>query len=546
MRRRLAHWFARPAAKAADAAPDAAAPIAAASGAASSGAELEAALAARPDDASLNYRVGLAHLEQGDAVGALDYFHLALHYAPELFPACAARVRALERAGRSAEAAAAYREFLAANPGHAAASYALAHWHYERGDYDAAIALLTPLAATPSRERDACNLLGLILGREMGEFDRGERYLRRALALEPDWPVALANLGWILAEKGDYAQGFELLDAVLARHPQDHETRLIRSYMNLKRGAFGEGWRDFEARRQSRFALAQAEPRAPWDGAPIPGKSLLVTAEQGLGDQIMFASCFGEAIGRVGRCVIESDPRLVALFQRSFPAASVVARNSDSRADATAEAGAADYQIGMGSLPRLFRQRWADFPRHSGYVRAAPERVEYWRRRLAALGSGPKVGLSWRGGVSATRRHLRSLAPLDLLPLLRLPARFVSLQYGDCAADLELLQREHGTVLPHWPDALEDYDETAGLVGALDLVVSVCTAVIHLSGALGKPVWVLVPRIAEWRYLDSGSELPWYPSAVLFRQAGHGNWDQPLAAVIRRFGEMFGPTTATK
>ena len=485
-----------------------------------------------PDDADLNYREGLRHLADGDAAAALDYFHLALHYAPDLFPACAALVRALLALGRSSEQAGAYREFLRANPGHSGAAYALAVCHHARGEYELALELLRPLAGRQPPHRDACNLLGLILGREFGQFEEGERLLRLALEPDPLWPVALSNLGWILLEKGNHAQGLKLLDAVLERDPDDCETRLMRSYMNLKRGEFEPGWRDYEARHHSRFALNRPCHFAQWEGTPISGKTLFISAEQGFGDQIMFASCFNEAIARAGRCIIECDPRLVALFRRSFPSAVIEPSAPPGESPAwTAHAPDVDWQIPMGSLPGFWRKRWEDFPRHAGYLRAAPERVCYWRARLDALGPGPKIGLSWRGGVPATRRHLRTLALEEFLPLLRLPARFVSLQYGNCADDLDRLRRDHGVILPHWQDAIEDYDETAALVGALDLVISVCTAVIHLAGALGKPVWILVPAVAEWRYLDRGQTLPWYPSARLFRQMESGRWQDVIERV---------------
>ncbi len=504
-------------------------------------AAIEIALSARPDDAELNYRVGLMHLDDGDAASALDYFHLALHYAPDWFPACAARAKALLALDRPSEEAAAYREFLRANPGHPGAAYALALWHHARSEHELALELLRPLVDRGPPNRDACNLLGLILGREFGQFEEGERLLRLALEPDPFWPVALSNLGWILLEKGDYARGLELLDAALARDPDDHETRLVRSYMNLKRGEFEQGWRDYEARHHSRFAMNPPYHFAPWDGTPIGGKTLLIYGEQGFGDQIMFASCFQEAIARAGRCVIECDSRLVALFRRSFPSALVAASApARERAAWTAQAQAVDCQIPMGSLPGFFRKRWEDFPRHAGYLRAAPERVAYWRARLDALGPGPKIGLSWRGGIPATRRHLRSLALEEFLPLLRLPAKFVSLQYGNCAEELDRLSREHGRILPHWQDALDDYDETAALVCALDLVVSVCTAVIHLAGALGKPVWILVPAVAEWRYLDRGQGLPWYPSARLFRQTQMGRWLDVIGQVTAQLEQLPG------
>jgi tetratricopeptide (TPR) repeat protein len=495
-------------------------------------AAIEQALAACPENADLNYRMGLLHLADGDALGALDYFHLALHYAPGLFHACAGRVKALLALGRPDEEGLAYREFLAANPGHPVATYSLAGWYHARGEYEEAADLLRPLAALTPPNREACNFLGLILGREFGRFEESERVLRRALLEDPLWPAGLCNLGWILLEKGDYQQGMKLLDAALEQDPHDNEVRLIRGYMNLKRGEFRQGWRDYAARHRSALAVERPYRFPEWDGAPIPGRRLLIYGEQGLGDQIMFASCFEEAMQRAGPCTIECNPKLVALFARSFPYARIQENvPSGAEPEWLAHEDPFDFQIPMGNLPGFLRHRWEDFPRHGGYLRVAPERVEYWRARLAELGPGPKIGISWRGGVKATRRHMRSLALPQLVPLLRQPARFVSLQYGECAEDLAALGRDHGIALPHWAAALEDYDETAALVAALDLSVSVCTAVIHLAGALGKPVWVLAPAVPEWRYLDRGERLPWYPSARVIRQSLPGHWQDVIGRV---------------
>ena len=504
-------------------------------------APIEAALSAAPDDADLNYQMGMMHLAESEAVEALDYFHLALHYAPDLFPACAALANALAKLRRPLEEAEAYRVFLSANPGHSDAAFALAAWHHARGEFEPALTLLRPLTARRPLLREACNLLGLILGRELGQFAEGERLLR--MALEPDqlWPVALSNLGWILLEKGDYTEGMTIVDSVLERFPDDHETRLVRSYMNLKHGRFEEGWRDFEARHHSRFAVSKSFNLEQWDGTPMRDKSLLISGEQGLGDQIMFASCFDQAIARMGSCVISCNSKLVGLFRRSFPGASVYSNAGEAGgASAGGPARALDREIPMGSLPRFFRNRREDFPHHSGYLRADPERIAYWRTKLDKLGPGPKIGLSWRGGIASTRRHLRTVTLEEFLPLMRQPARFVSLQYGDCAADLSAI-RQHGIVLPHWQEALDDYDETAALVCALDLVISVCTAVIHLAGALGRTVWVLVPTVAEWRYLDHGETLPWYPSARLFRQSDPLQWQETITRLAEELAQLREP-----
>jgi len=202
--------------------------------------------------------------------------------------------------------------------------------------------------------------------------------------------------------------------------------------------------------------------------------------------------------------------------------------------------GHPDYHVLAGSLPGLLRNRLEDFPRHEGYLVADPLRAERWRARLAELGPGPKIGLSWRGGTHLTRRSLRSLALHDLLPVLRtMGLRFISLQYGECAAELEGLRRETGIEVVHWPEAIDDYEETAALCASLDLTLSVCTSVIHLNGALGKPVWVMVPAVAEWRYGVQGDSMPWYPSVRLIRQASGGDWSDVFARVTRDLAERF-------
>jgi hypothetical protein len=166
-----------------------------------------------------------------------------------------------------------------------------------------------------------------------------------------------------------------------------------------------------------------------------------------------------------------------------------------------------------------------DFPQRSHYLVADSQRIDYWRDRLDALGPGLKVGISWRGGIARTGQSERSIALDQLLPSLSGPnVHFISLQYTDCQEELATLHRQCGIDMHHWQDALDDYDETAALVKALDLVVSVCTAVIHLSGALGQRVWIMAPLVPEWRYGLQGETMPWYPSARVFRQTQRGYW----------------------
>ncbi|MDH5536914.1 MAG: glycosyltransferase, partial [Betaproteobacteria bacterium] len=161
-----------------------------------------------------------------------------------------------------------------------------------------------------------------------------------------------------------------------------------------------------------------------------------------------------------------------------------------------------------------------------------PQRVAAWCERLDSLGPGLKVGISWRGGTHVSRSPLRSIPLSQWSPIFdAAPAQFVSLQYGNCAGELEEISARQRKRIVHWQEAIDDYDETAALVCALDVVVSVCTAVIHLGGALGRPVWIMVPSNPEWRYGSEGESMPWYPSVRLVRQAAFGEWPPVIAAV---------------
>jgi len=158
---------------------------------------------------------------------------------------------------------------------------------------------------------------------------------------------------------------------------------------------------------------------------------------------------------------------------------------------------------------------------------------------LSELGPGPYIGISWLGGARQTRRQLRSIPLAQWQPLLSNRAVFVSLQYGDCGDEIADFFAQNGIRIQHWADSLADYDETAAMVYALDMVISVCTAVVHLAGALGKPVWVLTPTTAEWRYLDRGERLPWYPSAKLFRQMEGESWQVVLQRAESELKSVF-------
>jgi hypothetical protein len=256
----------------------------------------------------------------------------------------------------------------------------------------------------------------------------------------------------------------------------------------------------------------------------------------------MFASCLPDVMHCAERCIVECSPKLEALFRRSFPAAHILSNAGNARAVDDPFCGQIDYQAPLGSLPRYFRRSIRDFPWHDGYLRADPARVACWKRRLDELGAGLKVGISWRGGVSSTRSSLRSLALEQLHPVLGCDgATFMSLQYDERGEEIAALREARGLQVYHWQEAIDNYDDTAALVCALDLVITVQTALAHLTGALGKTAWVMITAVPEWRYMQKGDTMPWYPSVRLIRQRTAGSWDtviDEIAMSLKRLIEQ--------
>ncbi len=466
---------------------------------------------------------------------------------------------------RAAEAAAQLEEVIARDAGHAAALALLGLAMHRQGRPGKSLRCLERSLQIDPTDVQALNNYALVL-RDAGRHDEAEEALRKVLARRPDDPGAANNLAVALADRGRHAEARALveplvaampemleprctlarilldqgdavqavahLDRAVADHPRSADARLARAVCRLALGDFAGGWDDYAFRTGTLETPARGFPLPEWDGDDPAAKSIMVYAEQGIGDEIMFAGCYAELIAEARGVTLECDPRLAPLWRRSFAGASVVADRSRGPHAWIADAGPIDVQVPAGSLPRRYRRSRAAFPRHGGYLAPDPEKLARYRARLDALGPGFRVGLAWRGGVAKTRRALRSIEPAQLRVLLeRSDTRFICLQHGPGEQDLAALAAIAGPRVHHWPDALADVDETAALLCALDHTVTVCNYLVHLGGALGRDVRVAVPASPEWRYLRAGADMPWYPSVRLFRQQDAVDWEPVLRRI---------------
>lgn len=368
----------------------------------------------------------------------------------------------------------------------------------------------------------------------------------RAVALSrgPQAAEHLANAGMVLAELGRHDEALAALDQALAADPGSATARYRRAHIHLLQGRFAEGWDDFEARWSARLFTDHASGRIG-PGLrerlllrPTPADfhgRVLAIAEQGIGDEVMFCSLIPDLLRVASDVTLVTEPRLVRLVANSFPGLDV---RPGSEIEAI-DPGAFEQVVALASLAHAFRPARDSFP-GAPYLRATPAATTHWQARLPRRDGRLRVGFSWRGGGERTRQAARSIPLEQFAPLTDHGAcQGFSLQYGDCRGEIEAFNaRCAKPLLSFPPQEIDDFDDLAGLVQSLDLVVTVQTALAHLCGAIGQRAFVLIPEQAEWRYGSTGAAMPWYGSVRLFRQAPGETWSDVIASVEAAMGEL--------
>lgn len=356
------------------------------------------------------------------------------------------------------------------------------------------------------------------------DLAEGERCLIKALSRDPNDAAALNNLAQLYVNTAQPEKAINCAEKAIRLDPSMPDARYNKGLAHLQLGQWKEGWEGYDynlgAHRKRKERIYGRIPR--WTG--VKGVSLIAYGEQGIGDEISFASCIPDLM-KENQVVIECDKRLEGLFKRSFGCPVYGTRFDDGISWPSKHP--VDCSVAMGSLPKYYRNADSDFP-GTPYLKADPQRRLQWRALLDSLGDKPKVGIAWTGGLKNTGTHRRSVSLNDLSPILRQDATFISLQYKDSPEIAE-----SGFDIHHWPHAMQtgDYDDTAALVAELDLVITVTQAAVHLAGGLGVPCWVLTPKAPMWRYGLKGDRMPWYGSVKLYRQKGE--WAHTIAEIAK-------------
>lgn len=474
-------------------------------------------LAAAPLHADTLHMLGVLALQTGHPDPALSYIERAIAQSPSAAIYHVNRANALLALGRAAEAEAACRHALRLKRNSAEAQQTLGHALSDMGQPERAAEAYREALRLNQALPDLHNNLGLAL-HEASRLEEAVDALRNALRRSPQDVGAASNLAGVLKDIGQLDEAESLYRDLLRRNPDDALAHYNLGLMLLVAGRYEEAWPEWEWRFRADPALAQRFTRPLWTGGPLAGRTLLVHAEQGIGDMVQFCR-YVPLLPRDGRVVLEVHKPLTGLLRQLDGVAEVVAIGDPLPAH--------DLRCPMMSLPlALGLRRATDIPSTVPYLRADPARVAAWRARVADL-PGRRVGVVWAGNPERMRMdRRRSVTVAALAPLAAVPGvSLVSLQKGPAAGQLP------PGMMADWTGDLDDFTATAALIETLDLVIGVDTAVLHVAGALGKPAWLLNRYDTCWRWELGCTDSRWYPTLRQFRQTVPGVWDDVVARV---------------
>lgn len=391
---------------------------------------------------------------------------------------------------------------------------------------------ITPKSSEPGalenflqiKRSELLNAIGTCYKHENNTIE-ARKYFEEAQKDIPINPDIQNNLGTLYINEGRPEDANVHLDAALKVDPNHGQAHWNKSLVHLECGNYKDGWPEYDWGITAKVRVDRNYTKVPlpfWKGEK--GARVVVYGEQGIGDEVMFASMLPELMADCELVVFECHRKLHKLFANSFPTIDIYPTREDEmitwpvKADGTSRYNFT-HKVAIGSLGRFYRNDLTNFP-GTPYLKPTAASELQWNETLSKLPPGPKIGISWVGGHKKTRIEVRSIELEKLLPILGQNAQFISLQYTPQEDEVAAFEKKHGIHIHQFPEATYSaiYDDKAGLVANLDLVITVCTSLVHLAGSMGVPVWVMTPSRPAWRYRLDLDYMPWYSSSVLFRQ----------------------------
>ena len=478
---------------------------------------VQGALKVLPRYAEAHCSLGRVYEAQKKLDEAIASYRQAVALKPDYLEAICHLATAHEARGNLDEVIAAYQRALVIKPDFAGVHGNLGNAHLAQGKPDLAIAAYRRALAIDPNLAEFQNSLGIAL-KTLGRSTEAVIAYRRALALKPNYVEAHSNLGSVLHGQGMFAEALASYERAEAIDPGYAEAHYNESLVQLLLGKLSIGWKKYEHRKREARNFARPE----WRGeTSLTGKSILLYAEQGLGDTLQFIRYIPLVAERGATIFLEVQPSLKDLLS-PFPRVKATYGKGDALPDF-------DFCCPLMSLPFAFATRLPSIPVIVPYLDAPVESVKKWRGALAPV-KAPRVGVIWAGNPFHKNDRHRSIPLEQFQTIFDEPAvRFVGLQKLLKPGDGELLARRPEVM--NLSSEIKNFADTAAIIAQLDLVITVDTSVAHLAGALGKATWVLLPLVPDWRWLLNREDSPWYPSVRLFRQPAMHDWDSVLQRV---------------
>jgi tetratricopeptide (TPR) repeat protein len=479
----------------------------------------------KPDYPEAYYNLGIALRDTGQLDEAVAAYRKAVHLKPDYAAAENNMGNALREKGLFDEAITAFRRALRLDPDKAETYNNFGATLREKGLLDDAVATLGQAIRLKPDFVEAYYNLGSVLW-EKECLDEAIAAYRQAIRLKPGFIEAYADLGTALREKGLLDEAIMTCRQALRLKPDCPQVHDVLSSVLLLKGDFLQGWTEYEWRwRRADYPAPRGEFAQPrWDGAPLNGRTILLHAEGGFGDTLQFVRYSPMVAARGGRVVLECQEPLRRLLE-GFAGIEQLITTSEPLPHF-------DVHCPMMSLPSLFGTKLETIPSTIPYLRSDPALVDSWKGRVGASDGKLKVGITWGGSRRFRRDRTRSLRLEQLATLADVPGvRFYSLQKGTPGEDAKELPPRFE--LTNLGPELEDFSDTAAVMSFMDIIISTDTSVAHLAGALGRPVWVMLQFMPDWRWLLEREYTPWYPTMRLFRQKRFGDWDEVIDRVAK-------------
>ena len=462
----------------------------------------------------------------GQLEEAVDTYRKALEINPDDIRTYNNLSLVFQKQGKLAEAIDTYYKILEIDPTDVGVCRSLGMLLTEQGKLEEAIEAYYKVLEIDSTDAGIYNNLGILL-KEQGKFKEAIDAYCKALEIFPGYADAYNNLGNVLQLQGNFEDAAVVYKKALEINSQFSEAHKNLGMLLLLTGELEHGWEKYEWRWKCHDFPSENRnfPQPLWDGTGLSDKSVLVWTEQGVGDEIMFANMLDTLSWMADKIITECEERLVPLFQRSFPKIQFVSR--EQKPNPILLDKDIDYQVPIGSLAQWLRKNESQFPKKGSYLSASSEKVSQLRDKYKRLTDDRfLVGISWKSINHGIEKEKSTILE-NWTPILSQPdCFFVNLQYGDIKQEIGEYYSSTGILIytDQEINPLTNLDDFAAQISALDLVISISNTTVHISGALGKKVWTLLPYVPDWRWMLKREDTPWYPTMKLFRQSQMNDW----------------------